>query len=256
MTYPAIRPGWRRNGSRRVCVVHEDLDGWLMSSVPPRWMYLARPRVRTGARQALAVAGSYVFASAHPGQGDPAPDRGEVGREEPLDEHRGDRLLLRDTSAGKPGDQARLDDTGAAGYRYRAADDGGQRVDGNQGGDTRLLPTACAMRRGARMTRSWARVGKRRDVKSCEGSVAIALMLTQMVAGAADPAASQPPEPRTSAIRPRRSPSEDDRDDDPDNPWLPPEFDGTWGPRRRSRWPRGRAGSRQSSSRSTRWLPS
>ena len=33
---------------------------------------------------------SYVFAAAHPGQGEPAPDGGQVGGEEPLDEHGGD----------------------------------------------------------------------------------------------------------------------------------------------------------------------
>jgi hypothetical protein len=27
---------------RRVCVVHGDLDGWLTSSVPSCWLYLAR----------------------------------------------------------------------------------------------------------------------------------------------------------------------------------------------------------------------
>ena len=39
---------------------------------------------------------TYVFAAAHPGQGAPAPDRGQVGGEEPLDEHGRDGLILGD----------------------------------------------------------------------------------------------------------------------------------------------------------------
>ena len=83
---------------------------------------------------------SYVFAAAHPGQGCPAPDRGQVGGEEPLDEHRGDGLVLGDAGAGEPRDQACLHDAEAAGHGDGAADDGGQSVDGDQRRDAGVLP--------------------------------------------------------------------------------------------------------------------
>src|SRR5580704_10120046 len=51
-----------------------------------------RPR-RAALIPPVVVARSDVLAPAHPGQRDPAPDRGQVGGEEPLDEHRGHSLL-------------------------------------------------------------------------------------------------------------------------------------------------------------------
>ena len=51
---------------------------------------------------------SHVLAAPHPGQGGEAPDREKVGREQPLDEHGRDRLILRDAGAGQAGDEAGL----------------------------------------------------------------------------------------------------------------------------------------------------
>ena len=83
-----------------------------------------RPAVGWPRRRAPASGEcSYLFAAAHPGQGGPAPHRGQVGGEEPLDEHGRDGLILGDARGGQPGDQAGLDDAEAAGDGDGAADD-------------------------------------------------------------------------------------------------------------------------------------
>jgi hypothetical protein len=68
--------------------------------------------------------------------GSPIPAPGQVGGEEPLDEHGRDGLILGDARGGQPG----LHDAEAAGDGNGAAEDGGQRVDGDERGDAGMLP--------------------------------------------------------------------------------------------------------------------
>ena len=117
------------------------------------------------ARRPVGVTRSYVFAAAHPGQGDPAPDRGQVGGEEPFDEHGCDRLCLRMPALVSPAIRPASmtpapPGTGTAPPTMAANVLTVIRVANGQ------FPTACSDAPRASMTKSWARTEPAEDVKN------------------------------------------------------------------------------------------
>ena len=167
---------------------------------------------------AVVAAGSYVLAAAHPGQRRPAPDRGQVGREEPLDEHRSDGLVLRYAGAGQPGDQARLHHAEAAGHGHRAADDGGQRVDRDQRRDAGVLPDRVQRRAEGQDDQELGQGGAGQHVNDLVRLGGEGLDVGPDVQQVrADPPADQPPQPGHQGDQRGGDPrGEDDREDDPD----------------------------------------
>ena len=123
---------------------------------------------------------SYVFAAAHPGQGRPAPHRGQVGGEEPLDEHGRDGLILGDARGGQPGDQAGLHDAEAAGDGDGAADEACERVDGDQRRDAGVLPDRVQRRAESQDDQELGQSRAGQHVDDLARLVAIILTLAQM----------------------------------------------------------------------------
>ena len=78
---------------------------------------IGRPRVESMLRAGLDHSASQVLPATHPHEGEPAQDGREVGRERPLDEDGGRRLVLRDPRCRQGQDEARLCDPHAASGR-------------------------------------------------------------------------------------------------------------------------------------------